>query len=699
MGLEQDIVITNEYTTKNSSGGTRGKTPKNYVLQYMIREGRVNEVVFPVDREPEPSARYVKRLEAASKPSQGITPYRDMVSQFKKIDGRGGIAFGNDSYSLSDDAIKDFADDIQESFDNGKTVLKTVVSFTDDYLAKNKLLSDDFKFNHAGDYRGNVDQLRLRLAVMKSVDLLAEHYDDLRYVGVIHVNTDHVHCHLAMFENGSGVIMSDGFQRGRLTSKMMFDMRRGIDSYLERTKHVTMVVSNPQIDKQNVLCHAKLRTYESIRQRGLPQFITACLPQDRSLWMARSSASVMTKANNLMRDYTNMIFSNPMSGYGDAKERLISSASSRYAEEHNADVYNNIVRSGEERLVLDGMDAVYSVLRSVDRREFSVKSPFMDMMSRSLDEIRRNLSAGAEKDDFMEFGYRLRSYKNRADYHKNERSKYHDAILAYDRQQDVSSDSRVLREFMLIEEQYNAMLVAKYQYLMPFDQYDFGWDDELKDILIWRERAKMLQQMYDDESLRVMSADDSEKTGLALYNEPGGHYLVSNPDIIRDRAVNARHRYTDNLSRFMMDLNANGYMLDKNNNIVKGSEYAFEDVRSLDLHKMRYDFRDSFHITDDALYRFVDMAKSRMNSWQAAKDYLVRSGQQQTVVSFPESDIVSQSSFAGSIERDGMFRSGREEILRTRRTADIVRIDNGFCNSYEPDIVDATRSVMEAEIF
>ena len=46
--------------------------------------------------------------------------------------------------------------------------------------------------------------MRLRMAIMHGLERMGHRFDDLRYVGVIQVDTLHVHCHLAMVDAGFG---------------------------------------------------------------------------------------------------------------------------------------------------------------------------------------------------------------------------------------------------------------------------------------------------------------------------------------------------------------------------------------------------------------------------------------------------------------------------------------------------------------
>ena len=158
MSLKQSIVIVNEFTFKTgSSKGTRGGSPGDYVLRYMGRD-LATEDLTPVQFDNESYImRYMARREATEQ--AGSVP--DLKEKMRDIQGMGGVAFGYGNVSLSHTKLKSASKDIQKNFDNGKTVMKTVVSFDEEYLREHKIIPPDFKLEKRGDYRGNIDQMKL----------------------------------------------------------------------------------------------------------------------------------------------------------------------------------------------------------------------------------------------------------------------------------------------------------------------------------------------------------------------------------------------------------------------------------------------------------------------------------------------------------------------------------------------------------
>ena len=69
------------------------------------------------------------------------------------------------------------------------------------------IVRKDLKVRRAGDYSGEIDEMKLRLGVMSGVERMARTcYDDLRYVGVIQVDTKNVHAHVVMVNAGEGSV-------------------------------------------------------------------------------------------------------------------------------------------------------------------------------------------------------------------------------------------------------------------------------------------------------------------------------------------------------------------------------------------------------------------------------------------------------------------------------------------------------------
>ena len=278
MGLKQSIVIVNEFSLKTKTGGTRGKSPARYITEYMCRNGATEETT-PVQYRGVESFidGYMCRREATERAANVTMLKQDM----KNMQGMAGVAFSNDDVSLSHKKLKRLSREIQNQFDSGKTILKTVISFDEEYLRQHHILEDDFQFKRKGDYRGHIDQMKLRMAIQYGMEKFSKNYDDLRYVGAIQVDTEHVHCHLCMTDFGTGTIMPDGRQRGKISESSKRALRRGIDTYLDENQYVRMMSSSVTYRKRNALCFIKKFTHETMDEHGIPQFLISCLPEDK----------------------------------------------------------------------------------------------------------------------------------------------------------------------------------------------------------------------------------------------------------------------------------------------------------------------------------------------------------------------------------------------------------------------------------
>lgn len=225
--LKQSIIVVNEYSVKSraTGKGSRGDSPGAYVTRYMAREGAV-ETLAPIRRHRTDD--FILRYMARESATEKAVSRPDVKARIKNSQGAGGVAFGYGQVSLSDEQLKSASADVQHWFDQGHTVLKTVLSFDQEYLRKHNIIPEDFVCLKKGDYRGHLDQMKLRMAVMRGLERMeAAFYDDLRYVGVIQVDTEHVHCHLAMVDAGKGSVTADGTQRGKVHSGARAMLRRG----------------------------------------------------------------------------------------------------------------------------------------------------------------------------------------------------------------------------------------------------------------------------------------------------------------------------------------------------------------------------------------------------------------------------------------------------------------------------------------
>lgn len=675
MSLKQSVVIVNEFTVKTAKGGTRGGTPGDYVLRYMARDGATEDLT-PVRMDTENFVmRYMARSEAVDK---ALTISDSSVSDLKKemrdIQGDGGVAFGYGDFSLSHKKLKTAAKDIQKQFDNGKTVMKTVLSFDEAYLRKYGIVSPDFQFNQEGDYRGNIDQMKLRMAIMNGMDKMSRNYDDLQYIGVIQVDTKHVHCHLAMVDRGVGHLMPDGTQRGKISDREKQAIRRGIDTFLDEKQTVKMMAANVDHDRRNTKCFVKKYAYQAMDNRGFSQFLLACLPADRNLWRASTNRKEMRKANSIVREYVQQLLQDPNSGYREALQKVDIYARNRVKDEGlDTSDYRKMYHEGQKRIIDESMNAVYSVLKKIPEQDMSVRTPMMETMSLPYDDMANE----ADSDPMIEFGFKLRSYKSRLDHHKQEMHKYHDAATDYeDREKKGEADetSKPLYDFFKVEEEYNAMLLSKYQHFLRFippeDEYMDGFDS----IMAYDKRIQNLSRMCSDSVMSKMRPSVAEDYGMRVYGERGGQYMTTVPQVLDNRLTYMQQQFSGMCREYNMKLADYG-MRFENGKVVRKEAYPFDDVKALDLHHLMYDFPQDFRISSINANEFVAMADKRYDAFTKAKDYLVRSDQGDLVRNLPEADIELQRSVADRFRGGGTLYSQRDLSAEKHRGSKTVRLD------------------------
>jgi hypothetical protein len=603
----------------------------------------------------------------------------------KDLQKDGGIAFGYGDYSLSHEKLKAAAKDIQKNFNEGKTVIKTVISFEEEYLRQNGIIEPDFHLKNAGDYRGNIDQLKLRMAIMNGLSKLSKRYDDLQYIGVIQVDSKHVHCHLAMVDRGRGNLMPDGTQRGKINEKEKRDLRRGIDMFLDETQSVRMMASNFDYEKRNALCFIKRYTHKAMEERGFSQFLLACLPEDRNLWRASTNRKEMQKANSIVRNYVEELLAQDGSGYDNAMDTVSTYARSRASNEGlSRNEYMQLLSNGRKRIIDECMDGVYSVLKHIPDSDMELRTPMLETMSLPYEDMASELVGSDDSmNTMLEFGFKLRSYKSRLDFHKHERHKYHEAVQEYEERQkqgEADDSSRPYYDFLKIEEEYNAMLMAKYQHFLRFIPPDDDYIEDFDKLMAYGERIDRVSKMADDPSFQRMTSDNAERYGQRVYGENGGRNIALHPDFMKNRLTYMHDTYNDMRDSFIMKLNDYGMTLSSDNKVIEDSLYDFDDVKALDLHHLLYDFPYDFRVSTINSDKFVEMADRRYEAFSKAKDYLIRSGQEYAVRALPESDIELQHSTADRFRSDGVLHTLRTVPLKEkqRSASRTVRIDYDF---------------------
>ncbi len=715
MSLKQSIVIVNEYTVKSKSGkGSRGSSPGKYTLRYMARE-LATETLAPIRKTPieDFMVRYMAR-ESATERATSVT---DAKESMKEAQGLGGVAFGYGVSSMSDAEIRAGADDVQRLFDEGHTVLKTVVSFDHEYLKKHGIIEPDFEIKGRGDYRGNIDQMKLRLAVMAGLERVSRsRYDDLRYVGVIQVDTEHVHCHLSMVDAGRGRLAEDGTQRGKIddVSKSLF--RRGVDAWLDEKQTVKHLSSAVGYERRNVTTFVKRWAHQQMLKESLPQFLLACLPEDRRLWRSGTNDRRMRKANTLVTSMVTDMLSRPDSPMGIAMATVQDYANTRREQEGLTNQeWMTLVERGRAQIVDGCVNGVYALLRSLPDDALRVKTPMLDTMSMDFEQItasaaesKRLLAEGKveDLDPMIDFGFKLRTYANRLEHHREQREEFHEQVRTWDRAHEIgatSEASRVLRRFYEEEEEYHAMCMAKYQSFLPQTGSTHPWFEQWQSVAVYGERVLSLEMMTKDDSLRKLgSEDEAEARGVMIYGQRGGSLMRDEigRSILESRLSRARLTYERKVEDLRVELAGEGLKLKivefdeaGESRVLVGSdeaqdparwvarsddrpsesgrmvasttveaEYPFEDVKGLDMHHMRYDFVSDTPVGERTRNAFVQTARRRKDALDAAVEYLERTDQGSMVASLPVSDIEAMNEMADRLA----VLSGSKLVLPSR---------------------------------
>lgn len=675
MGLKQSVVVVNEFTVPLPEGkGSRGGTPGQYITRYMARE-LATEPVAPIKLFDADAyiARYMAREEAVERVD--VKSVDDLNSLMERSVGAAGVAFGYGKTSLSDDQLTAASQDVQRLFDEGKTVMKTVISFDEAYLKKHGLVDEDFTLSQRGDYRGHLDQMKLRMAVMNGVERMGRsHYDDLRYVGVIQVDTEHVHCHLAMVDAGRGQIMPDGTQRGKLSQRSMSLLRRGIDSFLDEKKYVKHLSSAVQYERTNVSTYVRRWSHDQMLHDSLPQVLVAALPQDRRLWRASTNNVEMRQANAFVRSLVESILAEPDSPMTMAMAEVYNYADYRRDNEDlSSQQWSRLVDNGRERIVEKAMNAVYATLQQLPEDALRIRTPMLDAMGMDYEELARRATALDPEDDLVGLTYRLRSYSSRIDEHESAVEHCAEQLQYWHQQNDAglaTVDSQALYDFYEEEEEYHRRCLAKYRHLLPALSADDAWLERWREIQSYGDALVSLESMTKDRSLKATGdVDRAEQIGFEVYGQRGGHLVAlgdpASQRKLAQRVTTMRENYEQKVADLREDLLDQGFMLNierdeltgaENPVVVPGDRYPFDTVKGLDLHRMSYDFGSDVPVGDAARENFRYWANRRATALSRAREYLEGTDQPQILRTLPEREVAAMVSLSQRIDEDPVHR-------------------------------------------
>lgn len=655
MGLKQSIVVKNQFTVKTGdSGGRRGTTPGRYVTRYMARKG-ATEPIAPIRQSRTDD--FIQKYMARESATEALRNPIEVQRKAEDVVKFGGVAFGYGQVALSDDELIDASNDIQKCFDEGKTVLKTVISFDEDYLRENDIIDSNFVFQKAGDYRGHIDQLKLRRAIMSGLERMGRSYDDLQYIGVIQVDTGHVHCHLAMVDKGVGRLVDNGEQKGKITQRAMNQFRRGVDLELDNQKSIQYMASHFQAEKRNVKSFVKKMSYIAIDEHGLGQLMLAALPDNSNLWRADSNDKRMIKANRLAREFVKNIFDKDESGYREAQAGVLSYVNKRAEREGLSDKEQQyLIGRGYKQIEDKAINSVYETLRQYRDNDFKVHTRMLDIAVSDLDQL-----ASQRDDPLAQFGYRLRSYSSRRKHHMEEKHKYKKLVSELESKSDRNEVADAFLDFYRHEMLYNAQLQAKYQTFLSFLPKRNEFEQDVRDLIDYEKRMIDLERMINDKSMRRMKPENAENFGYSTYGQYGGKYVaLKNTSILEARLDVMRETFKKHESDLNDKLFDAGFKLVRDVDrfsLIPDLPYKFDDVKALDLHHLGYDFLYDADVSVTNVAKFVLMAKERSMLYDKVEYYLKNTNQEEALSQFDGEDIRLMAEYADKLALNPVLKS------------------------------------------
>ena len=310
----KSIVIRNRFINKNSQ--SYGSTPAHFVTNYMARND-ATLTVYPVNDADSSKLNMLDKTSVFNKQSKKLMNRRLTFDQNRPTDKDWfnlttleGRAFDNDTTSLSRKGIKTKANQMQQAFDKGHTVLTIVTSFDNKYLKDMGIEKANTPNNK--HFHTNVDEMKLRMAVQAGCSALSDslHWKHPLFIGSIQLDRDHPHAHIAMCDTDSDKnpdvrYMDDGTEYGFVNNHGRHIMRKAIDDTLENMKTLKFLPSN-QIEQTQNAQKEFAKHYATLPEQKkliLAKTLDKTDPLEEELIdsLSRSMAKITNKSNDTIR--------------------------------------------------------------------------------------------------------------------------------------------------------------------------------------------------------------------------------------------------------------------------------------------------------------------------------------------------------------------------------------------------------------
>lgn len=724
MGLKQDIVIKSEYTNNANSkpgGGSRGASPGQYVMRYMARED-ATEVLTPVKIESQQQlvvsdvlssddydsaafTRYMARSDATerlkSRQDELLNDDPDaygsplvLKHRFRSMDKQSGRAFGSKGLSLSQDELVESSDTIQDAFNNGHSVQKIILSFTEDYLRETGVIDKKFKHKGRGSYMGNVDQLKLRTAISSGMDhmLRAGQFEAPEWVGTVQLDTSHVHAHIAAVDTEFSEFRmhNDGADRGKINEREKRMFRKGVHFSLEDMADLKSFHKQASLERQNVRTFVKDYAYATLYDNTSIQLLMASLPKDRSAWRYGTNRESMQHSNDLATNIVEGVFERePVeSGYNAAMSAVYDYADeSARKNKLSDDERDTLVVNGRSHIVERSVNGLYSVLKTLDDNQLQTRTPMTDIQSSSDAALTKALKQGNDDSsefDPVAFTLRVRGYNKREASHQSDARMYYDLAKEYDVAEEagyVDDTAHVMRLFYEEEQRYHMGLTDKYRTFLSFRHPN---DRQNVDRLIPEYEA--LVSRYND-----IQSDESE-AGVTDY-ESRDRYMKDVQDYTMqcfdmglatlkewDAVVDYDRDSNDVNPRFVLPIQPKV----RQNNLTPSH---FDSVKALDVHHLGLDYYNHPDARIDAINvaNFANAWQSRLDKAAGAQVYAESTGQSLGALDRALDDINDMEFVVVKAQNEGLIQTvSIDDLISTEeRQLYTTSVDKSFDVSSE----------------
>lgn len=262
----RNIVIKSQFNI----GGSRGKSVKHFITQYVSRESAV-------------------------KPVFG---YRPQKPTYEVGDGS---CFTFSKTAISRDNVLKIADRVEELFlTNKRAIQQLVISFDADYLKEMNIVDKNTTVLNKGDYEDKYDELRLRHVIRRGVHEIAERdgYHNPKMIGTIQHDTHHIHAHVVLYEDSDKKIgrKYKNEERGMLKQKSFYHGSQEMERVLYKTRKI------------NVTRDKMLLTKTSINEQDKKEELVS---------------DVNISSFDIMQEYLNLLYLQKLKEKEERKEKIL----------------------------------------------------------------------------------------------------------------------------------------------------------------------------------------------------------------------------------------------------------------------------------------------------------------------------------------------------------------------------------------